>query len=360
MSEKFKLTHCLNCKTPFPEAIDVDREIYCSHCGQSSKDSKLSFIRLIKDAISNIFNLDSRLIHTFRDLIYPSKLTSTYIEGQRKYYVNPVRLFIFILIALITLSLYCIKLDNSAMGADRIYSKAERSKLLEEYNDLIDTLEISGHESMLDSVKSRLFYNVTTIKEDTLGINGPQIFSLGKDVESFGISNYDGIHLSQNELFKKYEITDFWDKLNVGQYIRLVTNPVGGIKHIVKNLTWAVFITVLLMSFFMKLLYIRKNYYLVEHLVLILNSHSLLFILSAINLIILTTIDFDPLWDGAEAIVFGVTFLIIIIIQFLTLKKYYKQGTFKTLVKQSFINTAYLIIFNLSVIMVALISLILY
>ena len=360
MAKNIKQTHCLNCNAPLFEDVDSNQEIFCANCGQSSKDSKLSFGRLLNDAISNVFNLDSRLIHTFRDILSPSKLTRAYIEGRRKYYVNPARLFIFMLIGLITLSLSVVKLENSSMGADKIFSKAERSKLLDEYTSLIDTTDISGHEDLLDTIKTKLFKKVRSSINDTLGKGGPELFNLGNSIESFGISSYDAIHMTQQQLFTKYKVEEFWDKINVGQYIRVVTNPVGGIKYVIKNLTWAVFITVLLMSFFMKLLYIRNSYYLVEHVVLILNSHSLLFLLGAFNIVFIMYV---PSGDNHEAIngfLIGGSFLLIVILQFLTLKKYYQQGIFKTLLKQIVINSAYMFIFNMVVLMVAIISLILY
>lgn len=246
------------------------------------------------------------------------------------------------------------------MGADRIYTKAERSKLLDEYNDLIDSLDVSGNEELVDTIKSHLFKRVRSLKNDTLGKNGPVLFNSETQIKDFGISSYDGIHLTQKELFEKYKVEKFWDKIQVGQYIRIVTNPVGGIKYVIKNLTWAVFLTVLLISFFMKIIYIRNPYFLVEHVVLILNSHALLFLLIAINILFLTYAPLGERYDVILPITLGVTFLLVLIIQFLSLKKYYNQGTFKTLLKQIMINSAYILIFNMVVLIVTLISLILY
>lgn len=359
MAEGKEHTYCLNCKTPFYDDINQKKEFFCPNCGQSSKDSRLSFTRLIKDAISNILNLDSRLIHTFRDIFYPSKLTRTYIEGKRKYYVNPARLFIFMLLVLITLSISSINIDNTNFGLDDFYGQAERSKLMEEYSNLVDTVDISGHEEIVDSIKSKLFNKVNQMDTDTLGKN-VNLLNLGRSIESFGISKYDGLHLSPKELFEKYNVTAYWDKITVGQYIRITTNPVGGIKHIVGNLTWAVFLSVLLISFIMKLLYIRNHYYLVEHAVLVLNSHSLLFLLSGIYLSISVFIDFNENNEIIKTILFFVMLVLIYVLQFRTLKKYYKQGFFKTAIKQILINSAYYLIFMMSVFIVALISVILY
>jgi len=352
--------HCLNCDTAFPENMDHSQEVFCLKCGQSNKDSKLSFARLINDAISNVLNLDSRLFHTLRDILYPSKLTRYYIEGKRKYYVNPIRLFIFTLIGLITLTLLTVEIENTEMGVDDMYARAERSKMLDDFNLLMDTLDLGDQESLKDTIKARLFENVKPIEKDTLGEDGPRISIFGDPMVKYGITTYDGMHLSQENLFKKYKIEDFWDQLYIGQHIRIMTDPAGGIKYIIKNLTWSVFITVLLISFLMKLLYIRNYYYLVEHLVLILNSHSLLFILITINIL---AFSYTPLGaymgEGGFLLTLG-TVLMLFSVQYLSIKKYYQQGVFKTLIKQSIINSAYLFIFVMIVILVSIISLLLY
>ena len=360
MSENSNQQFCLNCNTPFHEAIEDRKEIFCHNCGQSSKESKLSFGRLIKDAISNVLNLDSRLIHTFRDIFRPSKLTRFYISGKRKYYVNPARLFIFTLIGLITLSLFTIKLENNDMGVDKLYSRTERSKVMDEFDDLIDTLDTNGRKEIIDSIRSKMFKRVRSIKTDTLGKNGPNINMVGRDVQEFGITRYDALHLTRDSLFNKYEIIDFWDQLNVSQHIRLITNPAGTIKYMIKNLTWAVFITVILIGFFIKALYSRHSYYLVEHLVLVLNGHAMLFIMIAINIVCLVYIPFGKAKEIALGNFIGLSMLALFIIQFLSLKKYYQQGIFKTLIKQIMINFVYSFIFVSVVALVAIISLLLY
>ncbi|MDF1697443.1 MAG: DUF3667 domain-containing protein [Saprospiraceae bacterium] len=360
MTQRLPKSYCLNCDTTFPESVDDQQEYFCPNCGQSNKESRLSFFRLIKDAISNVFNLDSRLIHTVRDIFHPSRLARTYIEGKRKYYVNPARLFIFTLIALVTFSVFTMHFEKSAMGVDRLYSNAERSKMLDEFNSLVDTLDIKGNEPFVDSMRTNLFRKVRSLKTDTLGKNVNLFASKGRSIESFGISSYDGVHLDQDSLFKKYQVVDFWDKIKVGQFIRVRLDPAGGIKYAVKNITWAIFITVVLISFLLKLLYIRSSYYLVEHVVLILYSHSLLFMLFGLNLFINEYVYIEQIGESLKEGFAAVSILFVFIIQFLSIKKYYRQGFFKTLIKQIIINIAYIFIFISTVITVAIISLILY
>jgi len=97
-------TNCLNCGTAFVQEHGAPiNDVHCYRCGQAKKEGRLSIIRLLKDGISSIFNLDGRLAHTLKDLFFTSKMTRAYIAGKRKFYVNPARLFIFSLILLVSL-----------------------------------------------------------------------------------------------------------------------------------------------------------------------------------------------------------------------------------------------------------------
>jgi len=355
--------YCLNCNATFPIGYQEEKEIFCTKCGQSNKESRLSIFKLVKDGISNVFNLDNRLIHTFRDIFYPAKLTRAYIAGKRKYYVNPARLFIFMLIGIITVSLWLAKLDNTKFGGDKMHSRAEKSVMLTKFDKLVDSLETVNNEAVSDTIRERLFKNVYKPENDTIGLNqSGNIFGKKITMKKFGISSYDAVHMSIDEILTKYKVTDFWDRQYVSTYIRISTDPANSLIYILKNLTWAVFITILLMSVFMKLLYIRGYYYIVEHAVLQLNLHSFYFVaISAIIIINTLLYSFYP--DFEEGFDIGIYILILLFaggVQFFAIKKYYKHGIFGALISQTIINSAYIMFFFLSAFFVTIISVFLY
>lgn len=363
MDKSSKNNYCLNCNTNFPVGYQEDVEIFCSNCGQSNREIRLSIFKLLKDGISNIFNLDSRLLHTFRDIIYPARLTQTYIEGKRKYYVNPARLFVFMLIGIITVSLWLAKLDNTNFGGDLIHSRAEKSMMLEQYENLVDSLEIENKGPITDTIRTLLFKNVYKPENDTIGLNQiANLFGKQMEMKKFGISSYDAVHLSIDEILTEYEVTEFWDRQYVSTYIRISTDPANSLIYILKNLTWAVFITIILISIFMKLLYIRGYYYIVEHAVLQLNLHSFYFVaISAI--IIINTFLYSVYPDFEEGIDIAIYMFILFFaggVQFFAIKKYYKHGVFRAFLSQIIINSAYIMFFFLSAFFVALISVFLY
>lgn len=80
--------HCLNCGAPIKGA-------YCSACGQSAADFRLSFIEMAADFIDSQFNLNSKLLTSLRLLLTrPGFLTIEYNIGKRVRYITPLRLYL--------------------------------------------------------------------------------------------------------------------------------------------------------------------------------------------------------------------------------------------------------------------------
>jgi len=308
-------TNCLNCGTAFVQEHGAPiNDVHCYRCGQAKKEGRLSIIRLLKDGISSIFNLDGRLAHTLKDLFFTSKMTRAYIAGKRKFYVNPARLFIFSLILLV-----------------------------------------------IDSLEAHLFEGVQSIDTDTFGIGTISLLSNDIDVDQYGITTYDIAHLSVPDIIKKYKIEDRTHQLVIGQFIRGITDPANLITTVVKNVTWAVLIALILLCLLLYVLYIRRRYYLIEHAVLILNGHSALFLTASVALILYKLLNyFEIVGPSKIGLLVGLLLLLGAILQLFAMKNYYQQGIIKTFIKWSVVCFSYLFIFTISFILVALISALLY
>lgn len=323
--------------------------LYCGHCGQSIKESKLSFIQIVKDASSNLLNLDSRLIHTIRHIFLPAKLTLTYVAGKRKYYVNPARLFLFSLLALISIGLFTIDLGIPSISQE-ITEEAANIKIYNEFDSVRLDLETQANKPLFDSLHRRIFENLQGVDSDTIGKN---LNLFGRNFGDYGITKYDAVHLAPDDVIEKYEIEGLRQQLEVKQFLKISANTAGGVKYIIKNFSWVILLLVFIMALVLKMLYIRRNYYYVEHLVHLLYGHSLLFLL-AIGILILEYFDL-----GNELIPF-LAFILIVIIQFISLLFYYKQGVFKTLFKMFIFNGIYLFFFVLVSLIVSLVSVLIF
>ncbi len=81
---------CANCSTNYIGN-------YCPLCGQEFKEFQKPFKFLIIDLAGNIFSFDTRLWRSLKSLLTnPGSYTAEYLDGHRKRFVPPLRLYIFI------------------------------------------------------------------------------------------------------------------------------------------------------------------------------------------------------------------------------------------------------------------------
>jgi hypothetical protein len=80
--------NCLNCGAAV-------RGRFCIDCGQTTDTHVPTLGEVIGDAITSLFNLDSRLWRTFGALFFaPGRLTQEFLAGRRARYVPPLRLYL--------------------------------------------------------------------------------------------------------------------------------------------------------------------------------------------------------------------------------------------------------------------------
>ena len=80
--------NCANCKAPLGGA-------YCQACGQSAHIHH-SLLHLAEEVVHGILHFDAKGWRTIPLLVaFPGRLTRRYIDGQRKNYVSPLALFLF-------------------------------------------------------------------------------------------------------------------------------------------------------------------------------------------------------------------------------------------------------------------------
>ena len=89
--------HCRNCGAQAPG-------VFCPSCGQETKLALPTARQFVKDAAGRYVSLDGRLWRTLGALLLrPGFLTREYLEGRRRRYVRPARLFLVLSLALFAL-----------------------------------------------------------------------------------------------------------------------------------------------------------------------------------------------------------------------------------------------------------------
>jgi hypothetical protein len=86
-----KRTECPNCGL----VLRAD-DNYCARCGQENHTHKIPVRHFIVDLLGGLFNFDTKLLRTLRDLFWPPGLaTRNYNENKRARYVPPLRFYLF-------------------------------------------------------------------------------------------------------------------------------------------------------------------------------------------------------------------------------------------------------------------------
>jgi hypothetical protein len=69
---------------------------YCSQCGQKAADHIVPIWHMLNEALEAVIELDMRVLYTLPKFLFlPGRLTKEYINGRRKRYIRPFRLYLF-------------------------------------------------------------------------------------------------------------------------------------------------------------------------------------------------------------------------------------------------------------------------
>lgn len=351
---------CRNCHQPLPQGAR-----FCPNCGQKNTDGRLTFQEMASEFVGTLFNLDNRIFSTLGALAVPGKLTKNYFEGKHIRYYHPVRLFIIsagIFTALMTLKVSRAGLSDLKIGIDERreeYQARQQYKLLDSLsqqvsqsfnnpkvdaaldtlnshfkkNDEQDDYDLSfrfdGSEMAIDTLNKNKKPDIE--QSDSLVINN--FLRFGERDKKVAIA--DLLKLNENQLLDKYGVIGWKNRLMFRQYVRLNKGGSKFFIYLIGNTIWMMLIMMPMLALVLKLLYIRRNYFYYEHLVFSFHTHAFMFLLFAL----LMVLD-ESLPDAVGAILF----LLSAVYLFLAMKRFYRQGVFKTLVKYSIANVLYILI----------------
>lgn len=311
----------------------------------------------MSEFVSSMFNFDSRFFQSFAKLLIPGKLTKEYIAGKRKRYLNPARFFLFSMLFHFAVLAYVSKDVDVTLGdLDTDITKlAARAEMVSTYDSLVNHLQIDSTQA-LDSLRSKLFGDVIDGVNDSIGFSDNSMIKIEGVGESSSrkFHTKDILNMKEAEFLDHYKIKGFTNRIFTRQLLRMSRDPQALFSYYIGNLLWAVVLSILFLSFILKLLYIRSKRFFVEHLILLMHIHSFVFVLVGIALLTdILTNNAIGLWLWATA---GITFIYF----FFSFYRYYEQGLFKTFMKYMFFLLCYSVIIGIFATVILLISLLVF
>ncbi|MGB5404288.1 DUF3667 domain-containing protein [Robiginitalea sp.] len=387
---KFRGTECLNCGHPLELS---DR--YCPYCSQANSTKHLSVKDFFEEFFAEIVNLDTRLFLTLFTMIrWPGKISLDFIKGKRKTYANPFRLLLSVAVIyflMISFSGDFERFDrrggSTANWMDRIPldldvnsepGEAARKEILKNLDSTqlknLDTLGIKNLEGLtvegLDSLTLKDLDSPTLQAIDSLGLKeGLKASKLEKDslilsdpkayLEGINEDSWLNSTLKKSEFFltliekdsiytfdeavEKYDLpATTGNQLAFGiadSSNHLARQPGSFLQQFISTVPFAIFFFLPLFTVVLWLIYIRKNYTYTDNLVFSFHSQSFFFILLIGSFLI------DWIF-GVRTI--GWAIFIFSIYLFLSIRRFYGQGWFKTTIKYLFLNTVFVILASIA------------
>ena len=282
----------------------LDSGNFCSQCGQRFTELN----RPIKDILSelgDIVNIDSRIFRSIIPFLFrPGFLTREYLAGKRRKYMSPFRLYLL-------LSLVFFFLAQST------------------------SKKISGNDD--DWLKITSDTSETVIRDDSLAIEmlrNDSLFLL--DVDS----------TSSSKLIRKAKRRE---RLREGAIDALLNKNIF-LTNFYQTISYVLFLLMPVFALLLKMLYIRRRVFYIEHLMFSINMHSYMLLVFSLMIILSQVIK-----ENSE----HVGWMIILVPVYFTagMKRFYRQPLWKILLKEMILAGIYFIILLISLLVAGYITL---
>ena len=323
--EKF----CRNCNHP----IGSDAK-YCSQCSQKNTDGRIPVWEFLQDFFANMFNIDSKLFLTFFALFIPGKLTVEYFKGKHKSYASPVRLFLYAGITLFAIVIAKTQDVDFGVNQDYYSKKAEQVRLKKIIKDNIKRYQSEFQQDTTEYYQSdSLMRWMTKEVGSTSGNDSINLIQFFDKTKVEKIATLDFVNLSTDSILTKYNIENSFECMVVSQQIKTLKDGKGLFHFFISKLPIMIFFMMPFLALNLKVLYARRNFYFVEHLVFSFHYHTFAFIVTLILVLL------GSYFHGLLLAAFIVS---IFVYQFIAMKRFYKQSFFKTLFKFLLLNFVYM------------------
>ncbi len=399
-AQKYRGPECLNCKHPL-ELSDV----YCSYCGQLNTTKNLSLKDFLGEFIGSIITYDSRFRFTIKDLLFrPGVITRNFVGGQRLKYANPFRFFLSVsIIYFLVQGLISTFTGESNFVQDTTTTDGPNFELKKDGDDFklvradkdtvdVDSILLNQKENLdsilseqgvdLDSILEQKGVNLDSILTSDEVIRNPNLDTIVNNINLFNrkkdtaqtykyYSEEDLDTLSNaGKFFQRFVLyRDFYkttkikdpslalDSLKHPQtnynrwayqknemFEEIEENPREFANYLIEKTPFFVFFFTPVFALFFWLIYSKKKYTYMEHMIFIFHIFSFIFLASLICLIPDTIIGND-IFASILYFIIGPFYF------YKALRNFYRQNRLITIIKFIFLNWVFAISATISAVL---------
>jgi Protein of unknown function (DUF3667) len=384
-TQREPLTHCENCGAQL-------QGHWCAKCGQPAIDYRRSFRHVIADLLNEFLNWDSKFFATIGLLVVrPWKLTNQFLAGHRVRYVHPLRLYLLASILFFFAINYAIKsahfdpINLSPENRAEIREELQRENLAPEVRAKIEAAlggvevpsnkrarleeELKREDLPADArreIQERLQHgdpvpNARNKIEDATKDLPPEVRARIQDAlkraspapaqeaQQPGQTTPESRENDRPRLESgsdKNASTPFekWIEARAKEKMGEHGTKMGlFIATLFSNLPYMMLCCIPLFAFVLKILYIRRHIFYIDHLVYALHIHT--FAYTGVMLIVLATIGLNHIAPGTiTGWIIALLWMAFVVQIFLSIRRVYRQGWFISIFKFLFGGFAYLIV----------------
>ena len=334
---------CRNCGDLMPEQAN-----YCPSCSQRNTTGKINVFEFLKEALSNLFNIDTKFFRTLFGFVFPGRLTNEFFKGKHQSFASPIRLFFVTILSFIAVCSWII--PDYVMESDFMEIEDDKQKVvyLDYFKEVKEELDLeaknedarAGIDSLYKKIQDKL-------RVDTVGENfNGEMFG-----DSIYITKADMLKMTPEEIIEKNQIKGFFNQQLIRQLIRFNKEPQTFVASLLGKMTLMFLFIIPCMALLFKFLYIRGNYFYVEHLVFLFHFHAFAFLIGTMTI---------GLQKYLTPMIYALVSGVLMIYLLLSMKNVYQQGWGKTMLKFFVIQFAYLTLFSICVTIVMLLNFLLF
>jgi RNA polymerase subunit RPABC4/transcription elongation factor Spt4 len=313
-----KKAYCQNCQYPL-----LDTYNFCPHCGQDNSDKLVPFSTLVTEFFGNLIGYDSKFSRTIKPFLFkPGELTNEFIQGRRASYMHPLRLYFIISFFYFFALTLAYKQDTNlvSFGAGKPAAGASE----QEINNTIDGLNVTLDPDSLNRQNG----GEATIFGKSLSVD------FLKDKRTTDAQVVDSLGWKQNAV-NRYLVRQGIkfarsDSKSIGTYFS---------EYMLSKASILMFFMLPIFALLLKLIYLRRKRYYVEHITFSLHIHAFAFLILLLMLIA------ERLWVNEW--IGNLAAVTIIVYGVVAARKVYRQSWIKTIVKGFLLFIPYTLCFSL-------------
>jgi hypothetical protein len=302
------IRHCRNCGA-------VLHGTYCGQCSQENVEAASPSRRLIKEFLRDEFQLNSRFSRTIVPLLFrPGFLAQEYLAGRRTRYMTPLRSYLYVSMLLFALL---------AMGARQ---------------GKYDVFPPKGHRHQKETADS----SGVSVKDTFTLELGQDTIMVTQDSAMDGAVVRDSLIRGLQKLEHQPDSTrkqNRFERVLLSGLRKAMQDPKRYVETLITRCAQGMFVLMPLFALLLKMLYIRRRRYYMEHLVFTLHYHAFTFFI----LTLLTAASLSN-WAWAQHLVAWLWWTIPVYL-LMGMKRFYGQRFGKTLLKFCMLSFAYVLVF---------------